>query len=48
MFDNPNPLSLQSSKQALLDEIDNLREKLAVKGVPINFREELKQNLSGD
>ena len=46
MFDNPNPLSLQSSKQALLDEIDNLREKLAVKGVPINFREELKQNLS--
>ena len=43
---SPNLPSLHSSKQQLLDEIESLRVKLADKEAPVNFQDELRQNLS--
>lgn len=47
MSNSSNQLGLQSSKQALLDEIEELRKKLATNEASSSFREELHQTLSG-
>jgi hypothetical protein len=47
MPDNSNTVSLQSSKQELLDEIAYLRENQAEAEAAAKFKQELHQTLSG-
>jgi len=46
MRNKSKPVSLQSSKQELFDEVEYLREKIASREAGRKFRQELKNNLS--